>query len=163
MMDKDSTQVKFTTDFDTLLNVYSIKFDKTEDNNYRIEILPEAFEDFFGDKNQDTLNYSLRTRKTSEFGDVRFNFINAAYPLIIQLTDSKGKVKFEKFVEKAGLVDFSNLDAGMYSIRVVHDVNGNRKFDTGNYLKKIQPEKVSHFQEIEIRADWGYPETLTFR
>lgn len=163
MMDKDSTQVKFTTDFDTLLNVYSIKFDKTEDNNYRIEILPEAFEDFFGDKNKDTLNYGLRTRKNSEFGYVRFNLINATYPVIIQLTDKSGKVKFEQFVDKADSVDFLNLDAGMYSIRIIHDANGNGKFDTGNYLKKIQPEKVSHFQEIEIRADWGLEETLSFK
>ena len=162
MMDKDSIQVEFTTDFDTLLNTYSIKFDKSEDDNYRIRILPEAFEDFFGDKNQDTLNYGLRTRKNSEFGYVRFNLVNASYPIIIQLTDKVGQVKFEQFVDKSRPVDFLNLDAGMYSIRIIHDVNGNKKFDTGNYLKNLQPEKVSHFQEIEIRADWGIEETLSF-
>jgi hypothetical protein len=46
---------------------------------------------------------------------------------------------------------------------VIHDTNGNQKFDTGNYLKKIQPESVSYFQDIEIRADWGITETLTFK
>ena len=163
MMDKDSTAVDFTTDFDTILNTYAIKFDKVEDNNYRIEILPEAFEDFFGDKNKDTLNYSLRTRKASDFGYARFTLVNATYPLIVQLTDKKGDVKVEQFVDKSGPIDFLNLDAGMYSIRIIHDTNGNKKFDTGNYLKKIQPEKVSHFQEIEIRADWGIEETLSFR
>ena len=162
LMDKDSTTVTFTTDFDTIKNAYSLKFDKTEDNNYRIEMLPEAFEDFFGDKNKDTLNYSLKTKKASDFGYARFTLVNATYPLLIQLTDKKGEVKVEQPVIKAGTIDFLNLAPAMYSIRIIHDVNGNKKHDTGNYLKKIQPEKVSHFQEIEIRADWGITETLQF-
>ena len=162
MMDKDSTAVTFTSNFDTINNTYSLKFDKTEDNNYKVEILPEAFEDFFGDKNKDTLNYSLKTRKSSDFGYARFTLVNATYPLIIQLTDNKGEVKEEKFAKEEGTVDFFNLDSGMYYIRVIHDSNGNKKFDTGNYLKKIQPEKASHFKEIEIRPDWGLPETLQF-
>ena len=163
MMDKDSTAVSFTTDFDTINNTYLFQFDKTEDNNYKIKVLPEAFEDFFGDKNIDTLNYALRTKKASDFGYARFTLVNATYPLIIQLTDKKGDVKVEQHVEKAGTVDFLNLTAGMYSIRIIHDTNGNKKFDPGNYLKKIQPEKVSHFDEFEIRADWGEALTLTFK
>ena len=162
LMDKDSTDVTFTTDFDTIGNAYLLQFDKTEDNNYRIEVLPEAFEDFFGYKNIDTLNYRLNTRKTSDFGYARFTLVNATYPLIIQLTDKNGEVKVEQPVEKVGTIDFLNLAPAMYSIRIIHDVNGNEKHDTGNYLKKIQPEKVSHFQEIEIRADWGITETLQF-
>lgn len=163
MMDKDSTAVTFTTSFDVIENTYSLKFDKTEDNNYRIKILPEAFEDFFGDKNKDTLNYSLKTQKASDFGYARFTLINATYPLIIQLTDKKGEVKVEQYTKEKGVIDFLNLNSGMYSIRVIHDSNGNQKYDTGNYLKKIQPEKVSHFDEFEIRADWGEALTLTFK
>ena len=163
LMDKDSTAITFTTVFDTLKNAYLLKFDKTEDNNYRIEMLPEAFEDFFGDKNKDTLNYSLKTKKASDFGYARFTLVNATYPLLIQLTDKKGEVKVEQPVIKSGTIDFLNLAPAMYSIRIIHDVNGNKKHDTGNYLKKIQPEKVSHFQEIEIRADWGITETLIFK
>ncbi|WP_396602909.1 Ig-like domain-containing protein [Algibacter sp. R77976] len=163
MMDKDSTAVSFTSTFDSISNAYSLLFDKTEDNKYQIEILPEAFEDFFGDINKDTLSYSLRTQKDSDFGYARFSLVNATYPLIIQLTDKSGEVKVEQSVDKEGAVDFLNLSPSMYSIRIIHDANGNQKYDTGNYLKKIQPEKVSHFQDIEIRADWGIEETLTFK
>lgn len=163
MMDKDSTAVAFKTRFDTINNAYVFKFDKTEDNQYTIKVLPEAFEDFYGKKNTDTLNYNLKTRKSSDFGYVRFTLVNALYPLIIQLTDKKGVVKEERFAKEEGVVDFYNLNSGMYSIRVIHDTNSNEKFDTGNYLNKTQPEKVSHFQEIEIRADWGIQETLQFK
>ena len=162
LMDQDSTQVDFTSDFDTITNTYALSFEKTEDNNYKIQVLPEAFVDFFDDTN-DTLNYSVSTRKASDFGYARFSLVNAKYPLIIQLTDNQGEVKVEEYATEAGDVDFLNLQPSIYSIRIIHDANGNQKFDTGNYLKKIQPEKVSHFQDIEIRADWGIQETLQFK
>lgn len=162
LMDKDSTNVSFTTDFDTITNTYALSFKKTEENKYRIQILPEAFIDFFDDTN-DTLNYSVSTRKASDFGYARFTLVNAKYPLIVQLTDNKGEVKAEEYAPKEGYLDFFNLTPDIYSIRIIHDVNGNKKHDTGNYLKKLQPEKVSHFQNIEIRADWGIQETLQFK
>ncbi|WP_159019004.1 Ig-like domain-containing protein [Algibacter sp. L3A6] len=162
VLDKDSTKVTFTTKFDTINNMYQFDFEKTADNSYQIQILPEAFVDLYNEKN-DTLNYSFKTKKESEFGYARFTLINATYPLIIQLTDDKGEVKREKLAKTEGVVDFFNVAPATYKIRVIHDANGNGKYDSGNYLKKIQPEKVSHFKAIEIRADWGYPETLSFK
>ncbi|WP_346883202.1 Ig-like domain-containing protein [uncultured Algibacter sp.] len=162
IVDKDTLNISFTTDFDSLNNTYAFKFDKTEDNRYNMQVLPEAFTDFFDDKN-DTLNFSINTRKASDYGYARFTLINAKYPLIIQLTDAKGDVQVEQSVTKEGNIDFLDLLPGTYFIRVIHDENGNKKYDTGNYLKKLQPEKVSHFKEVDIRANWGHPETLTFK
>ena len=44
---------------------------------------------------------------------------------------------------------------------MIKDNNGNKKWDTGNYLKKIQPEEVyySNF-ELDIRANWDFNETF---
>lgn len=162
IIDKDSAQVNFTTTFDSITNAYAFNFDKTEDNNYKIQVLPEAFVGFFDNKN-DTLNYSLRTKKESDFGYVRFTLVNATYPIIFQLTDSKGDVKYEQYSTKPEVLDFYNLDSGKYSIRVIFDANGNKKYDSGNYLKKIQPERVTHFEmDEEVRSDWGLLQTLNF-
>jgi hypothetical protein len=44
---------------------------------------------------------------------------------------------------------------GEYEIRVLMDTNNNGKWDTGNYWKKIQPERVvSRKQRLQIRANW---------
>lgn len=161
LIDKDSAAVSFTTEFDSIKNTYAFNFRKTDQNNYKMLILPDAYTDFFDNRN-DTLRYSFSTRKASDFGFARFTLVNATYPLIIQLTTEKGEVKAERYTTKPETVDFLNLQPSKYYIRVIHDVNGNGVFDTGSYLKQIQPEKVSHFQEIEVRADWGYPETLEF-
>ena len=45
--------------------------------------------------------------------------------------------------------------------RIIFDSNGNQKWDTGNYLKKIKPEKVSYYPTlIEMRANWEGNETF---
>lgn len=160
--DKDSLSVAFTATFDSILNSYNLNFDKTEDNKYRIRILPEALTGFFEQTN-DTLSYSVSTKKESDFGYVRVVMMNAKYPAIVQLTDSKGDVKYEQYTTEAKPLDFINLNPGKYFIRVIHDANGNGKYDTGSYLEKTQPERVSHFEmSDDIRSDWGLVETLNF-
>ena len=161
LIDNDSIKVDFTTAYDSISNTYAFNFKKKEESKYSMMVLPDAFVDFFDTKN-DTLKYALNTRKASDFGFVRFTLVNATYPLIIQLTDEKGEVKAEKYTTKPETIDFLNLQPNTYFIRVIYDTNGNGIYDTGNYLKKIQPEKVSHFDEVEVRADWGYPLTLEF-
>ncbi|MFD1161505.1 MULTISPECIES: Ig-like domain-containing protein [Hwangdonia] len=162
ILDRDSTNVDFTTAYDTITNTYQFDFNKTEDNSYNIQVLPEAFTDFFENKN-DTLNYAVKTKKESDFGSVRFTLVNAKYPIIFQLTNANGEVKYEKYATKPEPLDFLTLDSGKYFIRVIFDTNGNGKYDSGNYLKKIQPERVSHFElDDDVRSDWGFVQTLIF-
>ncbi|MGC1633587.1 MAG: Ig-like domain-containing protein [Gelidibacter sp.] len=161
IMDKDSINMAFKTEFDTLSNKYRFKFDKSEANTYKIRFLPDAFTDFFGKVN-DTLNYSLKTKRFSELSDVRVSLINAEYPVIVQLTDNKGLVKYEQFADAPRIFDFRHINPGTYYLRVVYDVNGNREWDTGNYLKKIQPERISYMEKlVDARTGWDLVEEFT--
>ena len=154
IIDKDSLNVDFKTEFDTLKNSYRFKFDKSEANIYNIELLPNAITDFFGNVN-DTLKYSLKTRQFSELSDVRVSLIDAEYPAIVQLTDSKGIVKYEQFADAPRMFDFRHINPGTYYLRVVYDINGNKRWDSGNYLKKIQPERISYYSEmVDARTGW---------
>jgi hypothetical protein len=60
-------------------------------------------------------------------------------------------------------VSFKLLAPGKYIIRAIIDSNKNLKWDTGSYLKKIQPEKVIYHSTIfNIRSNWDLPlETFT--
>ena len=154
LLDKDSLNVDFTTKLDSLKNRYVFDFKKKEDDNYRIQLLPGALTDLFENTN-DTLNYNLRTKKASDYGNMRITLSNAVYPIILQLTDKQGNVVAEKYSEKPEPIDLFRLNPGTYDIRVIYDTNKNGKWDTGNYLKKIQPERISYYPEpIEIRANW---------
>jgi hypothetical protein len=162
ILDKDSLKVVFKSKFDTISNTLAIKFDKTESNSYKVQVLPEAIIGFFDTKN-DTLNYSLKTAAKSSFSNIKVNIINAVYPIIVQLTNEKGEdVFYEKYCMEKKPIEFLNIKPNKYFYRIIYDTNKNKKYDTGNYLKKIQPEKVSHFKASEdYRADWSYEETFT--
>ena len=161
VINTDSVKVKFKTKFDTINNTLALDFKKLESSTYQIKMLPEAITDFFGDKN-DTLNYTVQTVPKSNFGNLRIKVNNATYPIIVQLTNAKGEIKYELISAKKEALDFLDISPGKYYIRVIFDTNKNNKYDSGNYLKGVQPERVSHFEISEsIRADWSYEETLT--
>jgi len=160
---KDSTIVNYRKSFDRISNSYSIKFDKQEESSYKIQMLPGALTDFFGEVN-DTLNFNIRTRALSDYGNLRLTLQNAVYPVLVQLVSPQGEVKAELYSTKPEPLDFIHISAANYLIRVIYDTNGNKKYDTGNYLKKIQPERVSYYPEmLEIRSGWDYVETFILK
>ena len=73
-------------------------------------------------------------------------------------------MKYEKFGTGIAVFDFVNVDPSTYNLRVVFDDNNNQKYDTGNYLKKLQPERIAyHPDDIEIRANWDVDEQFTLK
>lgn len=154
ILDKDSLNVPFESTYNQLENLYSFQFEKNVSETYKIEMLPNALEDFFGNTN-DTLNFTARTKTFSDYSNIRVTLKNAKFPLIVQLTTDKGDVKYEQFATENRLFDFRNINPGSYYLRVIFDTNGNQKWDSGSYLKQQQAERVSHWPDIiDGRAGW---------
>ncbi|MBT8293942.1 MAG: Ig-like domain-containing protein [Eudoraea sp.] len=162
IFNKDTIEVNFETQLDTALNRISMQFEKEPDETYYLNLLPDFVTDFFGDTN-DTINYRLSTGGYADFGNLRLNLAgDITYPIIVQLTDDKGELYREIYVQEAIALDFNTLEPGNYLIRIIIDENANGKWDTGNYLRKIQPEKVIYYPTaIEMRANWEKIETFT--
>ncbi|SMC43211.1 Ig-like domain-containing protein [Cellulophaga tyrosinoxydans] len=162
LMRKDSIPTKFIAKLDTISNSLSIDFKKDEKENYKLTVLPDLIEDFFGNKN-DTIVYAIKTAGFEDFGNLELVLNGSVtYPAIIQLTDEKGALIREQFATEPATFYFNYLRPSKYLIRVISDTNGNKKWDTGNYLKKLQPERVSHSPTvIEMRANWKEKYTFT--
>ena len=161
IIDKDSVAVSFSTSKDSIYNLINIEFEKSESNRYDIQFLPNAFVDFYGNVN-DTLQYSLNTKKLSDYGTVILNIANAeTYPIIVQLTDSKGKVLYESIATKKEETTFELIKPGNYFVRIIYDTNGNGIWDTGNFLKRLQAEIIIYYPEqLEVRPNWTLNETF---
>lgn len=164
ILDKDSLTVPFTTEIDQLTSAIKLKFKKQESQKYNIKIYPKAFIDFYNTTN-DTLRYFANTKALSAYGNFKITLKNApSTPLIVQLLTTDGQVKYEKTGKGIYVFDFLNVNPATYNIRVVFDENGNKKYDTGNYLKKQQPERIAyHPEDIEVRANWDVDETFTLK
>ena len=159
---KDSTQVKFMTALDTVGNKIDFDFEVEPNENYDLELLPGAVVDFFETEN-DTISIKLSTKSYADFGNLRLTLDGAVnYPLIVQLTDEKGATVKELFANEEKVFEFTNIKPAKYLIRVIFDSNGNQKWDTGNYLQGIQPEKVTYYPNVlEVRANWELEQTFT--
>ena len=159
---KDSMQIPVTTWIDRRSNIASILFNKTDEQLYTIEILPNAFTDFFENTN-DTLTYKMRTLEVSDYGELSMTLANVKkYPIIVELVDSKYKVVASRYLTENTPLYFDYLDPDQYYFRIIYDDNLNKIWNTGNYLEKIQPEKVIYFsRQIDIRPNFFINETFT--
>ena len=162
LLNRDSVALDYKGRLDTLANSFSIQFEKEAEQIYVVSLLPEAFIDFFGNTN-DSIFYRLSTGGYADFGNLRLVIDGApGYPLLMQLTDEKGKTLREIYATGPREFEFLNLPPANYLVRIIFDENGNRKWDTGSYLEDRQPERVIYYpQPIEVRANWELEQTFT--
>lgn len=165
IQNKDSVAVAFTSKLDEEKNRLEILFDKEESQRYTITMMPKTITDFFEEAN-DTLSYRLSTKAKKDYANVKLTLQNAKeFPLLIQITNEKLEVVAEEYVTEAKpFYNFLNIEPQNIFIRAIIDSNKNGKWDTGDYLKNVQPERiVYHPKKIELRANWDWDETLIFK
>ena len=103
--------------------------------------------------NSDTIAFNVIS--SSEYGNLSITFSGSLTNYIVQLL--QGEKKIYESTSNNNLADFSFLKPGKYVIKIIEDLNNNGRWDTGNYLKRIQPEPVKFYhEEIEIRANWNH-------
>lgn len=154
LMDKDSLDVNFEIIEDEFNSNLELALNLEQSQRYSLRLLPGALIDLFEEQN-DTLNFSFRTKTFDDYGSARINVFNTEYPIIIQLTNESGDVKYSKYLTQSNPIDFNAIDAGVYYLRVIQDTNVNGKWDSGHFINKKQPEKVSYFSDkLEVRAGW---------
>jgi len=138
------------------LNIRRVALYKTwkPETTYRIDVLPGAFTDIYGLTN-DTLDVTFTSRSEGYYGTLHVDVKGVQCPLIVQLMDMKQKLIRETTITEDNIVSFNFLKPSRYMIKFIHDCNGNGKWDTGDYMKKIQPERVEYYNgEINVRSNW---------
>lgn len=161
---KDSVEIENKFEYHELRQSLELFFDKEEKQKYTFMMLPEAVTDFYG-KSNDTLKVDFSTKNYSDYGNLKVILQNVKeFPVIIQLTDNKGKIIAEHYTEEENSVEFMYLNPAIYMIRIIYDSNKNGIWDTGNYLRKIQPEKVVYYPEpIDVRANWDIEQAFILK
>ncbi|MGB5463565.1 MAG: Ig-like domain-containing protein [Aureibaculum sp.] len=170
----DTSKVSLTTsDSISVAHTFTLMKDKTEleldfnkefSKRYALQLLPEAIIDFYGNVN-DTLKFQMNIKKPADYGNLYLTLQNIKrYPVIVQLITLKGDLVEEKYAENEQEYIFLNLVPAKYLIRVIFDDNKNKKWDTGNYLLKRQPEEVEYIETVlDIRANWEMTETFILK
>ena len=160
--DIDSLIIPFTTSINDRLDEIDIDFEVSPSDNYSIFIKPRAIKDIRGTEN-DTLRYNVVSQTLEDYGNVFLDVItNNDSKYILHLIDSNSNIIREfNNVNSNSTIIFDYIRPGKYTFRLIEDLNSNDIWDTGNYLKQVQPEPVYYFpSELDVRANWDLNETF---
>lgn len=156
---KDSSNVAFTSNYKEFEQKIELDFKKEENERYAITLLPGALKDFY-EKENDTLRFSLTTKKLTDYGNLRLVLENVnRFPIIVELLDSKENILASAYSEKETVFNFETLEPSKYSLRIIYDDNKDGEWTTGNFQEKRQAEEIIYFpKEIDNRANWDWEE-----
>ena len=155
LVNKDAVSVEFTTKYDEFNQQLFFDFKKEPSEKYTFKIMPGAMTDFY-ERSNDSLNYTLTTKTTADYGNLMVNLQNVKrFPVIVELTNTKGDVVATEHSESNTKIEFNLLEPALFTLRLIYDDNKNKEWDSGNYLEKRQAEEVVYLsKEIDVRANW---------
>lgn len=148
-------QLKMATQGDVLRYVLPYTFDP--DSAYRFTIDTLAVTSIYGLHN-DPVEHEFKVKGLEEYGNLNVR-VNVSDHAFVELLNAQDKVVRTQPVDN-GTAFFENLPPSTYYLRLVIDANDNGVWDTGNYLKHIQPEEVYYYpKRLRLRRNWDMDET----
>lgn len=158
--DKD-TGLAVVTPLDTgVYRKFRIEGNWKPEKKYSI-IMPDSIMTDIRHFSNDSIFIRFEVRPLDVYGLLKLNLIkhDSLNPYILQLLDDKENILREETILKSQLVEYEHLEAGNYFIKVIVDRNRNGRWDTGDYIKNLQPEEVFYFPgQINVRANWEIEE-----
>lgn len=162
LVNKDSTAVDFTTEYDEFDQKLYVDFKKEPLEKYNFTFLPGALTDFY-EKSNDTLSIKLTTKEFEDYGNLVLNLRNVKrFPIIVEITNKKGdNVLASEYSEGETKIAFNLLVPEEFTVRIIYDDNKNKVYDTGNFLTKTYSEEVFYYQKgVDVRSNWDVEETI---
>lgn len=124
---------------------------------YSMEIDSAAFVDIYG-KVSAPMKQGIRVKTLDEYSTLTIEVTSpdsiADSTLVVQLLNSSDTpVKSARVTD--GVAEFFYLNPQTYYMRAYADLNGNGKWDVGDYASGLQPEPVFyHPRSVECKAKW---------
>lgn len=152
---------------------YMMDVEWKPEKEYKLEIDSARITDIYGHHNN-RLEKKFKVRGLESYGKIILHVKEGEGQVVVQLykwenkKSGNGQKQFAITdaitVEGSGKVEFDFLQAGKYGLRAVFDANRNGKWDTGLYLKGVQPEKIVYFPgEIEVRQNFDIEQEFNLK
>lgn len=169
----DTSMISLSEKVDTLLTplvfewkqadstrmVYFVEHKWQHGKSYQLSIDSSAFSSVY-QKVNDRFSAQFKIKPADQYTTLKVLLTPFDSLAVVQLLDAKDKVMATKPAEQNGVV-FNYLAPGDYYLRLFIDKNQNGKWDTGNFLKQLQPEVVYYYpKKLTLRANWEFEETI---
>jgi hypothetical protein len=160
---KNKTPIKWHLVRDSLnMCRWQVVADWKENTSYQLYIPKKTITDVMGYENDSTV-MEFATYDPEKFATVSLNIKgdgNNRY--ILLLTDSSGKTLQELKNVTTGKYRFNYVSPGEIRLRIIEDGNGNGKWDAGDVIAGLQPERAeAYFNERDedlfaTKMNWDF-------
>ncbi|MCD4773503.1 MAG: Ig-like domain-containing protein [Bacteroidales bacterium] len=150
-------EIEFT---DSIKRKFIIKEKLEEAESYELFFPDSVFTDILGYSN-DSASIYFQIKELQNYGTLQINITNTknGSNYILQLLDDRENILKEINVSEDGIIIIEYLDPNAYKLKLILDTNNNGRWDTGDYIKNIPPEKVYYFKNtLNVRANWDIEE-----
>ena len=145
------------TAIDSVGRRYRVTATLQPSQTYRLVVDSASFRDIYGNVNKGT-TFDFTVKSKDVYASLTLEMGVFTGKEIIELIDKNEKVIRRAIADKQK-VRFDNLDAGTYYARLFVDLNGNGKYDVGNFAEKRQAEPVYYYSKsFELRQMWDNEE-----
>ena len=175
----DSTSIVFTMTSESITEPKSVEYHFVQDTvnrrkyqlraewqpkaKYELMIPAGAFYNIAQEQN-DTIRCKFDASDPEKYAivNIKVKSTKSKARYIIQLTNAQGKVQKQIANATAGTYKFEYVSPGDIMIRVVEDLNGNGKWDTGDMVLMRQPERTEIYKNddgveaITTKANWEF-------
>ncbi len=141
---------------------YKVNKDLSSEKKYELILKDSSFHD-----NSNTFSksgkYNIIIRSIETYGNIQMKINAPDGSYLIQMLDAKNTILKTDTLNGSQLLTYTNYNPGEYKLRVIFDENKNGKWDTGNFLRREQPEKIIYYPgNITLRANWDLEMEYTF-
>lgn len=163
---EDSSLIHPTIKIDTLQKFVVIYYAWKEGKTYRLKIADSCIQDIhqqYHSKNQ--LNWTAPRVQDYSILTLNINIGESKDPYLIELWDDAEKDVYQTYyIQFSQQVTTEYMIPGKYKVKIIEDLNRNKKWDTGSVLKQTTPEKVAYFPDIiSLKANWDLEQTIDIR
>ncbi len=182
---KEKVSIEILTDYTTFPDSVNkrkihIKHKWKGGVSYVLKLDSFALEDYYGDFSP-VKEFKFKVRSKDDYGRIILNISNikkisdtdfytlndtisvdsvsySVLPkgqLLLNLYDKDNTLLKTEFLKKDTILTYENILSGNYHIELIYDENENKTWDTGNYLKNRQPERIFYYpDDIIVKPNW---------
>ena len=145
-------------------NLYYIRFNWRAKRNYELTFQDGAMESNYATPNKESvLKFTLD--ETDNFGTIAFKFngLDSLTQYIVEIIDEKKeKIFFSKIMNNQNELKLIDFPGGKYHLRIIQDLNKNKRWDPANVYLKTQAEPIWYLDKsFTIRSNWEQTETIS--
>ena len=123
-------------------------------NKYIFIVDSAAIKDIYGLTNLKIDTIEIKPTPLSELSELKISFSKSGNYIVELLLNDK--IIYSQYTDNQAVV-FEHIKPASYQIKIIEDKNGNKRWDSGDYSKLLQPEPIDFYPEnYEVKANFQH-------